>query len=315
MMETLELEYNSLTGEMDFTDLPNLTRLYIYNNPELTAILGTYPSLTVLNAWGVKIAGGVLNLSGSPKVSDVYVDNCALKSIVFENHPYLLYLDIYDNEIEGTLDISGMPALIQLAAQNNRISRLIHANNPAITRINIWNNALTHFQADDFPALTSFACYGQKPALSITAPNFNTKTLASTGFDYNRTSEWWASWEEDGERRYHECNVISGVVMIPDEAGRDVELDYKYLVDAANNDWKNFTLSLTREGFNSVEFVTDEGNVTIDGNNVSFPGTSHGEIYTLTGMKVFSGTGTAEALPRGQYIVVSGGKSFKILIP
>lgn len=315
MMETLELEYNSLTGEMDFTDLPNLTRLYIYNNPELTAILGTYPSLTVLNTWGVKIAGGVLNLSGSPKVSDVYVDNCALKSIVFENHPYLLYLDIYDNEIEGTLDISGMPALIQLAAQNNRISRLIHANNPAITRINIWNNALTHFQADDFPALTSFTCYGQKPALSITTPNFNTKTLASTGFDYNRTSEWWASWEEDGERRYHECNVISGVVMIPDEAGRDVELDYKYLVDAANNDWKNFTLFLTREGFNSVEFVTDEGNITIDGNNVSFPGTSHGEIYTLTGMKVFSGTGTAEALPRGQYIVVSGGKSFKILIP
>ena len=103
--------------------------------------------------------------------------------------------------------------------------------------------------------------------------------------------------------------------MIPDEAGRDVELRYNYLVDAARNKRVGFTIFLTREGFNSVEFVTDEGNISIDGNNVSFPGMSHGEIYTLTGMKVFSGTGTAEALPRGQYIVVSGSKSFKIFIP
>lgn len=315
MMENLYLEDNQLTGELDLRDLQNATNIFLSDNPELTAILGNYPLLSGLSIQRTKIANGTLDLTVSSKIHQVWADGCNLKELVLGKLPLLSYLVVSNNEIEGTLDISGLQALIQLNAQNNKISELIHSNNPALERLYMANNALTHFQADDFPALTSFNCYGQNPALSITTPNFNTKTLASTGFDHNRTSEWWASWEEDGERRSNECNVISGVVMIPDEAGREVELDYKYLVDAANNEWKNFTLSLTREGFNSVEFVTDEGNISIDGNNVSFPGTSLGKIYTLSGMKVFSGTGTAEALPRGQYIVVSGSKSFKIFIP
>ena len=314
-LRVLYLSNNCLSGNLDLRDMTDLGFLDLYGNDGLSIQITKYPSLERINVNNVTIVDGLLDITDSPNTEWVYAQNCGLKELKTGNNPLLKYLRIQENEIKGVLDISGMPALLELWAFNNHISRIDHSSNSMLWKAIIYDNELTHFHVDEFPNLTSASVEMQKREMSITTPNFNTKTLTEQGFDYNRLTECWRYWEENGEKRVEECQIIGGVIMIPDEAGRDVELRYNYLVDAARNKRVGFTIFLTREGFNSVEFVTDEGNVTIDGNNVSFPGMSHGEIYTLSGMKVFSGTGTAEALPRGQYIVVSGSKSFKIFIP
>lgn len=57
--------------------------------------------------------------------------------------------------------------------------------------------------------------------------------------------------------------------MIPDEAGRDVELMYSYIVDAANNKKYYFVIYLTREGFNSVADLVADGLVSVIGDTSS----------------------------------------------
>lgn len=310
----LYLTNNSLEGTLDLSNSDKLVRLCVSVNAFTELLLGSTANLQYLTV-NTNQLSGILDLSEAEKLKEVYAYGNSLQGIVFGNHPELTNLNISGNEIEGTLDISGMPNLTEMRAYDNHISTFKYGNHPALRRLLVERNALTHIHADDFPVLSSFACYGQQAALSISTPNFNAKTLASTGFDVNRASDWWAEWEENGERRYHECEVISGVVMIPEEAGRDVVLIYSYLTDAANNKKTNFNLQLTREGFNSIDDLIAEGIFSISGNRVVFADGIAGEIYTPAGICVYNGYGESDALPKGIYIVRVGSSIMKISLP
>lgn len=313
-LEYLYLYNNNLTGTLDLTEARGLKYLDIDNNAIEELRLGNLSELMYMYLSGNQI-GGDIDLSGAEKLQYLTLYGNMVETLTLGQHPMLKEISISDNQIEGILDISGCPAIECVRAQNNKITTLKYADHPDLWRILINNNNLTHFHADDFPALTSYQVYQQYPEISISTPNFNMKNLSSTGFDYNRASDIWAEWDDNGERRYHECQVISGVVMIPEEAGRDVTLLYSYLVDAANNQTANFWLELTREGFNSVDDLVADGLVTIAGDRIVFADGVEGEVYNTAGVAVFKGYGETGALSKGIYIVRIGASVMKISIP
>ena len=313
-LEYLYLYNNNLTGTLDLTVARGLKYLDIDNNAIEELRLGNLSELMYMYLSGNQI-GGDIDLSGAEKLQYLTLYGNMVETLTLGQHPMLKEISISDNQIEGILDISGCPAIQCVRAQNNKITDLKYTDHPNLWRILINNNNLTHFHADDFPSLTSYTVYQQYPVISISSPNFNMKSLSQRGFDYNRASEIWAEWDDNGERRYHECQVISGVVMIPEEAGRDVTLSYKYLVDAANNQTANFWLELTREGFNSVDDLVADGLVTIAGDRVVFADGIEGEVYNTAGVAVFKGYGETAALSKGIYIIRIGASVMKISIP
>lgn len=310
-------ETNSISGKLDLSSYDKLVTVRLSNNNLDEIIMGSHPDLEGFNV-GYNNLTGSLNLSDSKKLQWITAGYNHLNEIVLGEHPDLTQLYIGYNDIEGIIDISGMPNIEDLYASNNKISVFKYGNHPNLWRIILDNNALTHFHADDFPSLGStYACYAQEAYATISTPNFNTKTLASTGFNPDRSSDWWAEWVDvSGEKRYHECSTINGVVMIPDEAGRDVKLVYSYLVDAANNNYTNFNLYLTREGFESgVDAINAENIFTVDGNCISFRNGIVGEVYTISGVCVYKGSGETDSLTPGLYIIRQGSFTTKVMIP
>lgn len=311
-LQALYLSRNSLAGTLDLSAVEQLGVLNIYQNAITELLLGNLSNLYQLEIGNNKI-GGTLDLSNASKVERIYANDNEIEGIIFGSHPLLKTLQIENNKIEGTLDISGMPIIEEIRASHNNISDFKYADHPELGRLLLDFNALTHFQIDDFPNIWSWSCIRQEAYLSIATPNLNTKAIP--GFEIARASDWWAYWYEGDEYKYVQCDVISGVVMIPEEAGRDVTLAYSYLTDAANNEKNNFTIYLTREGFNSIDDVLADGSVSIDGNCVTFAEGVSGEIYTTAGIRVFSGSGECSFLPKGIYILRIGSSVTKISIP
>ncbi|MDE6336900.1 MAG: C10 family peptidase [Muribaculaceae bacterium] len=311
-LKVLYLSRNSLSGKLDLSATDQLVTLDLYTNAVTELLLGDIANLQQLGISSNKI-GGTLDLSNASKLEKLYASNNEIEGIVFGSHPLLKTIQIQNNKIGGTLDISGMPIIEEIRASYNNISDFKYADHPELGRLLLDFNALTHFQIDDFPNIWRWSCIRQEAYLSIATPNLNTKAIP--GFEIARASDWWACWYEGDEYKSVQCDVISGVIMIPEEAGRDVELVYSYLTDAANNEKTNFTIHLTREGFNSIDDVLADGSVSIDGNCVTFAEGVSGEIYATAGVRVFSGSGECSFLPKGIYILRIGSSVTKISIP
>lgn len=303
---------NAISGLVDFSKSQKLQVVSCEDNGDIELNFGKHPLLENLWIEGSKITGNVLDLTASPELSKVDAADCGLKTILLGESPKLTYLRILRNEIEGTLDITGLSGLTDLYAAHNKISELRHTRNPNLDRVSLDYNELTHFHADDFPAMKSYSVGNQSSSHTISTVNFNTKNIA--GFEQERAFDWIAEWETGGEQRSAECSVISGVIRIPEEAGRDVRLRYSYLTDAVNDKTDVFVMNLTRDCFNGVDEIMAEGTISVNGREVTFADGVYGEIFTSSGMRIYNGIGETVSLESGIYVVRIGVSSLKISI-
>lgn len=94
-----------------------------------------------------------------------------------------------------------------------------------------------------------------------------------------------------------------------------MDLTYRYLTDVATNTTNNFTIHLTREGFNGIEDISADEAFTISDGKICFNEYVSGEIYTATGILMYSGSGDSYCLPGGIYVVRVGSKAATVAIP
>lgn len=319
-LQVITLNNNKLTGKMDLSSCGLLTSIQANNNKLSELLLGKHPNLDIVSAYNNSIEG-TLDFSNCPAIKHIYLSSNQIGEVILSNNSELLTLDIpYNKTIAGTLDISGAPNLQYLNASDNKISNFKYDRHPNLTSLYISENCLTHFHVEDFPSVASWSISysDQKANITIDTPNFNLKTLSSTGFDPRRASEWWMYWYEGVELKSQEVSSINDVLVIPEEAGRDVKLEYKYLTDVASNRETDFTINLTREGLTAIDDITADstGEITVEGNTIHTATDCLKEIFNLSGQCIYRGTDESISLDggRGIYLIRISGKTFKVII-
>ena len=121
-----------------------LTELSVDKNTELVGlILG----------WGGRIthngSGGDSNSAGN-----------LLTSIDVSKNGKLKYLNVGNNNIDGTVDVSNNPELIELVINNNKITSLDVASNPKLENIIVNTNQLTSLDLTENPLLETLVIAG-----------------------------------------------------------------------------------------------------------------------------------------------------------
>ena len=317
-LKNISLSNNKLTGKIDLSSCTKLSSIYAYNNELSELVFGSHPDLETISVSNNRLEGQI-DLSHCPVIRKLYLDNNQLQEIILSNHPELeiLYMDM-NPLIAGTLDISGSPKLQSLHASGSNIAYFKYAQHPYLKTIYIDNNCLTHFHVEDFEALISNSHHGQKANLTIGTPNLNLKTISSTGFDPKRASDWWIYWNDGTESKHQEASTINDVLIIPEEAGREVTLEYKYLTDVTTNRKTNFTINLTREGITAIDDITADSTdeITVEGNTIHTTPDCMKEIFNISGQCIYRGTDESISIDsgRGIYLIRIAGKTFKVII-
>ncbi|MCM1077624.1 MAG: C10 family peptidase [Bacteroides sp.] len=317
-LHDIVINENKLTGKIDLSSFDKLTYISASNNELSEIILGEHPKLEYITAHSNKL-GGTFDFSKCPQIKSIGLESNQINEIILGNNPELTSLGISSNQVlTGTLDISGAPNLQYLSASGNKITDFKYANHPNLSELYIYDNSLTHFHLEDFPSIHTYRYDRQKADITIDTPNFNLKTLASTGFDPNRNSEWTASWAEGDGLIGDDCSMINGVVVIPERAGRDVVLRYKYLTDVTTNQKTEFTINLTREGFTAIDDIMADstGEITVEGNTIHTGADCMKEVFNISGQCIYRGTDESITIDggRGIYLIRIADKTAKIAI-
>lgn len=317
-LKVICLNNNKLIGKINVSSFNELTSISADGNELSELVIGKHPNLRVVSAYGNKIEG-TLDLSNCPAIKFIYLSRNQLQKVILANNPELETLEINDNQyISGTLDISGSPNLKYLNASGNKISTFKYGLHPNLTSLHISDNCLTHFHLEDFTSLNSYSYGKQEADIIIGTPNFNLKTLSSTDFDPKRASEWWIYWNDGTESKYQEGSTINDVLLIPEEAGRDITLEYNYLTDVTSNRKTNFTINLTREGFTAIDDIIADSTdkITVEGNIIHTATNCMKEIFNISGQCIYRGTDELISIDSGHgiYLIRIAGKTIKIAI-
>ncbi len=164
---------------IDVSKCPELERLYVSDNPDLTQIDVTHnPKLKELFAeynggiasidltkcselTAISLPGNKLteiNLSKNAKLVNISLSENQLTSIDVTNMPDLERLNINRNKISGNLDVTKNHKLIVLNVGDNAISSLDVTNCPEMNSLYVTSNKLTSIDVSKNPKLSSFHC-------------------------------------------------------------------------------------------------------------------------------------------------------------
>ena len=158
-LEYIELHHNDVLKEVDVRDLPELRKLIVDHNPQVTVIhTEGSPKLDKLNAMNDKGVTSIPGLSENPQLAEFYADEIKLESIDFSHNPKLKEIQINNSRtlknIIGlnaaganllklrlhttsitSLDISKNTSLEQLMLKDSKIASLNVSNNTKLKEL------------------------------------------------------------------------------------------------------------------------------------------------------------------------------------
>lgn len=178
--------YTSAVEELDTKDLPNLKKLFCYQNQIKALDLSKNPLLETLQCNSNLLES--LNVSGSPDLKVLFCDNNRLTSLDlsknskltslvayqnrFENIEFkhlkdLTILSISYNKLTGTIDVTNQPQLKELHVGNNNISALVLGDAKALEILSCEKTGITSVDLTKSPKLKYFFCSYNKGIKSI----------------------------------------------------------------------------------------------------------------------------------------------------
>ncbi len=169
---SLDLKYNLLSGTIpNFTNLPNLFYLNLYNN-QLNGTIPNFnlPNLVSLDIQYNQLTGSIPNFSNMPNLRTLELESNQLTGNIpnFSNLPNLTWLDLSSNQLTGSIpNFSNLPNLKDLLLRYNKLTGNIpnFSNLPNLEDMWLLSNQLE----------------GQ-------IPNFNLPYLWDIEVSYNRLS-------------------------------------------------------------------------------------------------------------------------------
>lgn len=167
-LESIDLSQCPELERLYVSDNPDLTRIDVTHNPKLKELFAEYnggiasidltkcPELAMLSMPGNKLTE--IDLSSNTKLTDIGLSDNQLTSIDVTNKPELLRLNINLNKLSGNLDVTKNTKLIVLNVGDNAISSLDVTNCPDINSLYVTSNKLTSIDVSKNPKLSSFHC-------------------------------------------------------------------------------------------------------------------------------------------------------------
>lgn len=312
------LAYNNhLTGSLDISRCDSLIRCEAFDNSLNELICGKNKALCSLLLYNNQIEGH-LDISEMENLEVLFLNQNRLEKISFYKNDHLKRVSLSHNQIEGSFDFSNLPSITELSLDNNKIDQLIYNYHPNLQVISVTYNQFTHFHTENFPALTYYTCHGQKVPITINTTNLDLSLLMSKGFETKRASDWYVYWYDKELAHYQKCQEIDNVLIIPEEAGEEVILEYKYLTNVNSNQQEYFTINLTREGFTAIDDITADstGEITIEGNTIHTATDALKEVFNINGHCIYRGTDESISIDggRGIYLIRIAGKTVKVAI-
>ncbi|MHA7058866.1 T9SS type A sorting domain-containing protein [Aquimarina sp. M1] len=122
---------NQIEGTLDISRMPNLRLMYAHNNQYTDFTFGSHPELSRLYLYNNPIIlGKTMDISSMRKLLDFRVQGLGLNQLTMSGtYDEMLYFIIKDNQISGALDISMMPKIVLCNAENNFFDSLLLPSN------------------------------------------------------------------------------------------------------------------------------------------------------------------------------------------
>ena len=196
-LEYIELHHNNVLGNVDVRDLPELRKLIVDHNPQVTVIhTEGSPKLDLFNTMNNPGVTSIPGLKDNPELAEFYADNIKLESIDFSHNPKLRQIQINNSQtlkkIIGltatganliglrlhstsitSLDISKNTSLEQLVLKDSKIASLDVSNNTKLKELALERTSISRLDVSRNIELEKL--YTEKTQLTQLDINTNTK--------------------------------------------------------------------------------------------------------------------------------------------
>lgn len=196
-LEYIELHHNNVLGNVDVRDLPELRKLIVDHNPQVTVIhTEGSPKLDLFNTMNNPGVTSIPGLKDNPELAEFYADNIKLESIDFSHNPKLREIQINNSKtlkkIIGltatganliglrlhstsitSLDISKNTSLEQLVLKDSKIASLDVSNNTKLKELALERTSISRLDVSRNIELEKL--YTEKTQLTQLDINTNTK--------------------------------------------------------------------------------------------------------------------------------------------
>lgn len=196
-LEYIELHHNNVLGNVDVRDLPELRKLIVDHNPQVTVIhTEGSPKLDLFNTMNNPGVTSIPGLKDNPELAEFYADNIKLESIDFSHNPKLRQIQINNSKtlkkIIGltatganliglrlhstsitSLDISKNTSLEQLVLKDSKIASLDVSNNTKLKELALERTSISRLDVSRNIELEKL--YTEKTQLTQLDINTNTK--------------------------------------------------------------------------------------------------------------------------------------------
>ena len=137
-LEYIELHHNNVLGNVDVRDLPELRKLIVDHNPQVTVIhTEGSPKLDLFNTMNNPGVTSIPGLNDNPELKEFYGDDIKLESIDFSHNPKLKHIKISNSKI--LKNVTGLNAaganLISINLRNTSILSLDVSNNTSLNSL------------------------------------------------------------------------------------------------------------------------------------------------------------------------------------
>ena len=196
-LEYIELHHNNVLGNVDVRDLPELRKLIVDHNPQVTVIhTEGSPKLDLFNTMNNPGVTSIPGLKDNPELAEFYADNIKLESIDFSHNPKLRQIQINNSKtlkkIIGltatganliglrlhstsitSLDISKNTSLEQLVLKDSKIASLDVSNNTKLKELALERTSISRLDVSRNIELEKL--YTEKTQLTQLDISTNTK--------------------------------------------------------------------------------------------------------------------------------------------
>ena len=222
-VKIINLHNNNLTGIIPDLRLPNLERLFLFNNKLKGSIpdFDNLPNLEILSLYQNKLSGPIPNF----------------------DLPKLMILTLDNNQLTGSIPNFNLPNLEYLQVFKNKLSGLIPNFNhlPNLEIFDLRYNFFT-FQGVKENLAIPYFCYENQDKIPISYIRYENKVSVNAGGDIEHNTYYWSKDEIAydtiqgdsvlvvSEPGIYSCRVTNSVITKPNESWRNFVLESEQVV-------------------------------------------------------------------------------------
>lgn len=290
-------------SDLDLTRYPAMYDLDLGNNRFTSFDASKYPELQMLSL-------------ANNQLTSFKADNAKMWSLVLTG-----------NQLEE-VDLSKLPEMNQISLAYNKLS---HIDVSAMKRLNVLYLDHNRFRPSTLPLNTyTLYTYGSQDLMDIKVEDGAVDLSPEAVINGHETTFRWfidePSFDENGELVGEELYVDDEYLLENGVTTFTAPVDNVMCVltnDEFPNAW--FYTTFVDVKTTGIEGVTADGNgisISVDGNSVTVTATAGDIPVMLVGMdgklvrsaQTASGTCTLRDVARGVYVVVAGGKAYRIMV-